>query len=122
MTVVRSAATSPFSSDGTSLTRQGIGVASGRKWINGSVTRQEASWSLKLPANCMFSVVGACHCRIFSSPPAPRVWPSVPLVGSGDGRRLGCRLLGGDVGQAQDAQRDRRRDTKRDCSLQKVAA
>src|SRR5262245_497445 len=34
---------------------------------------------------CKLSVVGPCHCRIFSLPPAPRVWLSVPDEGAAIG-------------------------------------
>jgi hypothetical protein len=27
------------------------------------------------------AIDGACHWSSFSSPPAPRVWPSVPIIG-----------------------------------------
>ena len=57
-------------------------VPSGRKLIRGSVTRLAPSWSLVPVEVWRPKWVAPCHWRILSSPPAPRVWPSVPALGA----------------------------------------
>src|SRR5687767_1752170 len=73
VTLEKSRATPPFSTDGISAARMGTSLPSGPKSARGSAYTRTAPTSLVASEMWAFSTVGACHQSRLTVPPPPRL-------------------------------------------------